>query len=51
MRPVNLIPPEDRRGLVVGCYVTMAMLTRSFGMQLEQDNGEFEGINALRTYT
>lgn len=36
---------------VAGCYQTMAMLTKTFGMQLEQGDGEFEGINKLRAYT
>lgn len=36
---------------VVGCYLTMAMLTKSFGMQLEAADGEFEDINKLRAYT
>ncbi len=30
-----------------GCYQTMAMLTKSFGMQLEPD---LESFNALRKY-
>lgn len=33
-----------------GCYVTMAMLTKSFGMPLEDDE-ENARINALREYT
>ena len=36
---------------VGGCYQTMAMLTKTFGMQLEEAGGEFEDINALRAYT
>jgi 4-carboxymuconolactone decarboxylase len=36
---------------VTGCYLTMAMLTRSFGMEIEPADGEFEGINKLRAYT
>jgi 4-carboxymuconolactone decarboxylase len=36
---------------VVGCYLTMAMLTRTFGIQLEGADGEFEDINKLRSYT
>lgn len=31
-----------------GCYLTMGMLTRSFGIQLEAD---LESFNALRSYT
>lgn len=33
---------------LAGCYQTMAMLTKSFGMQLEPD---LESFNALRSYT
>jgi alkylhydroperoxidase/carboxymuconolactone decarboxylase family protein YurZ len=36
---------------VAGCYLTMAMLTKTFGMQLEQADGEFEKLNKLRAYT
>jgi alkylhydroperoxidase family enzyme len=36
---------------VAGCYQTMAMLTKTFGMQLEPADGEFEDINKLRAYT
>jgi alkylhydroperoxidase family enzyme len=36
---------------VAGCYQTMAMLTKTFGMQLEPADGEFEDINTLRAYT
>ena len=36
---------------VVGCYLTMAMLTKTFGMQLESADGEFEDLNKLRAYT
>ena len=32
---------------LAGCYQTMAMLTKSFGMQLE---GDLESFNALRAY-
>jgi alkylhydroperoxidase family enzyme len=32
---------------LAGCYQTMAMLTKSFGIELEPD---FEGFNALRSY-
>lgn len=33
---------------LAGCYQTMAMLTKSFGMQLESD---LESFNAVRNYT
>ncbi|MCB2073033.1 MAG: carboxymuconolactone decarboxylase family protein [Novosphingobium sp.] len=36
---------------LVGCYNTMAMLTRSFGMELEGAPDDFERIEKLRTYT
>jgi alkylhydroperoxidase family enzyme len=36
---------------LAGCYLTMAMLTKSFGIALEAAPGEFEGINRLRSYT
>jgi alkylhydroperoxidase family enzyme len=36
---------------VAGCYQTMAMLTKTFGMQLEPADGEFESVNRLRAYT
>jgi alkylhydroperoxidase/carboxymuconolactone decarboxylase family protein YurZ len=36
---------------LAGCYLTMAMLTKSFGIQLESAPGEFEHINTLRSYT
>jgi len=36
---------------LAGCYLTMAMLTKSFGMQLETDAADHEAVNALRTYT
>jgi alkylhydroperoxidase family enzyme len=35
---------------LAGCYATMAMLTKSFAMPLE-DSAEQERINALREYT
>jgi alkylhydroperoxidase family enzyme len=35
---------------LAGCYLTMAMLTKSFGIELEPENGEFEKINSLRSY-
>lgn len=34
-----------------GCYVTMAMLTKTFGIGLEQQDGDFEKITSLRDYT
>ena len=36
---------------LVGCYNTMAMLTQSFGMELEDAPEDFERIEKLRTYT
>ena len=36
---------------LAGCYLTMAMLTKSFGMQLEPDEADHAAVNALRTYT
>jgi len=36
---------------LAGCYLTMAMLTKSFGIQLESAPGEFERIYTLRSYT
>lgn len=36
---------------VAGCYQTMAMLTKTLGMQIEETNDEFEDINRLRAYT
>jgi len=36
---------------LAGCYQTMAMLTKTFGMQLEGAEGEFDDINKLRAYT
>lgn len=36
---------------LTGCYVTMAMLTKTFGMELEAPDGEFDDINTLRAYT
>ncbi|MCB2077026.1 MAG: carboxymuconolactone decarboxylase family protein [Novosphingobium sp.] len=36
---------------LVGCYNTMAMLTRSFGMPLEGADEEFDKIQNLREYT
>lgn len=36
---------------VCGLYQTMAMLTKTFGMQLERQDEEFADVNKLRTYT
>jgi hypothetical protein len=36
---------------LVGCYLTMAMLTKTFRMPLEGGEGDFEKITALRQYT
>mgnify|MGYP003387869500 FL=1 len=36
---------------LVGCYAVMAMLTKSFGMELEAPPEDFERIQSLRTYT
>jgi alkylhydroperoxidase family enzyme len=36
---------------LVGCYQTMAMLTKTFQMPLEGAEGDFERITALRQYT
>ena len=35
----------------VGCYTVMAMLTKSFGVQVENDPGTFEALKAMRQYT
>lgn len=35
---------------LAGCYLTMAMLTRSFGIQLETPGDDFDKINSLRAY-
>lgn len=35
---------------LAGCYQTMAMLTKTFGIALESAPGEFEHINTLRSY-
>lgn len=35
---------------LVGCYTVMAMLTKSFGMELEGSGEEFDRIQALRKY-
>ena len=34
-----------------GCYVTMAMLTKSFGIGLEKQDKDYENITSLRQYT
>lgn len=34
-----------------GCYATMAMLTKSFGIGLEQQDGDYANITSLRDYT
>jgi alkylhydroperoxidase family enzyme len=36
---------------LVGCYLTMAMLTKTFRMPLEGGEGDFARITALRQYT
>jgi 4-carboxymuconolactone decarboxylase len=36
---------------LVGCYTTMAMLTNSFGIALEQDPEADEKLKAMRQYT
>lgn len=36
---------------VTGLYLTMAMLTKTFGMQLERQDAEFADVNKLRAYT
>lgn len=35
---------------VTGLYLTMAMLTKSFGMQLEPEEGQSSDVNKLRDY-
>jgi len=35
---------------LAGCYETMAMLTKSFGIQLETSQEDLAKVNALRTY-
>ncbi|RZI59733.1 MAG: carboxymuconolactone decarboxylase family protein [Zymomonas sp.] len=35
---------------VTGLYLTMAMLTKSFGMELERDEGQASEVNKLRNY-
>jgi|GEM_PF-1201691 len=34
-----------------GCYAAMAMLTKSFGIRLETQDGDYENIVSLRDYT
>jgi alkylhydroperoxidase family enzyme len=34
-----------------GCYTAMAMLTKSFGIGLEQQDNDYENITSLRQYT
>lgn len=43
---------QQRMELVflAGCYETMAMLTKSFGIQLETSQEDLAKVNALRTY-
>lgn len=36
---------------VTGLYQTMAMLTKTFGMELEPQEGQSSEVNKLRTYT
>jgi alkylhydroperoxidase family enzyme len=36
---------------LAGCYLTLAMTTKTFGIQLEPDPETHEQVNALRTYT
>lgn len=36
---------------VTGLYLTMAMLTKTFGMEVEQQDAEFADVNKLRNYT
>ena len=44
---------EQRMEVVflVGCYTVMAMLTRSFGIELESDPATDEQLKAMRRYT
>jgi 4-carboxymuconolactone decarboxylase len=35
---------------LAGCYETMAMLTKTFGIQLESSQEDLAKVNALRTY-
>jgi alkylhydroperoxidase family enzyme len=35
---------------VTGLYLTMAMLTKTFGMELEPDEGQSSSVNKLRDY-
>ena len=34
-----------------GCYVTMAMLTKTFGIPLEKQDEDYDNITSLRQYT
>jgi 4-carboxymuconolactone decarboxylase len=36
---------------LVGCYTIMAMITRSFGMEVEQDPETHQRLAKLREYT
>ncbi len=36
---------------LAGCYQLMAMMTKSFGIELESASGAFQSINTLRSYT
>ena len=36
---------------VAGLYQTMAMLTKTFGMEIEKQDAEFAQVNKLRAYT
>ena len=36
---------------LVGCYTVMAMLTKSFGIELESDPATDERLKAMRQYT
>lgn len=36
---------------LVGCYTTMAMLTKSFGIEVEQESEAFNRLAKLRQYT
>lgn len=36
---------------LAGCYAAMAMLTRSFGIGLEQQDADYRNITSLRQYT
>lgn len=36
---------------LAGCYVTMAMITKSFGMPVESEDADYAQIQSLRHYT